>query len=629
MKEGKAASKTYLVEVTPLTKGPGLGTLSYFSTIRLAPGTLVRIPVRKSLTYAVVLSSRSALSAKSEIRQAGYTLKKIAQKDILEAGFSPEFLSAIQKTAFYYACSAGTLLTSLIPKMILEDPTRYLKVQKKKKEAPLRETLLLQMETDERFGQYRGLVRQCFARQASVLFVVPTHLDAGKAYKLLSQGIEQYVHVFTLKSKASEAGDLWQKAMEEKHPVLLITTSAGVAFDRPDIDTVIIERENSRAYRTLSRPYIHFKVFLEHLTKESGKQLVLGDSVLSTETLWKEKRGDYGELSLIRWRLPAAPTALVDASARPDQNGKFEIFSPELKALINKALEGDGQDSETPGRIFLFGARKGLAPTTVCGDCGFVLPCLNCNAPVVLHRQRNGTSIYICHACGTKRDSTTTCGYCGSWKLVPLGIGIEKIAAEARELFHGVEVEILDKDHAPTDKKAASITKRFNENGGILVGTELALFHLDKVPYTAFVSADSLFSIPDFSINDRIFYLVSRLREITQKESLVQTRNIGKQVLAWASFGNIIDFYLNEIAERKDLLYPPFSIFIKVESLSPRAFQEINKAKDLFLKWHPESYKNSLIMRVPREEWPKAELVHALSLLGREFSIKVDPESIL
>ncbi|MCR4279747.1 MAG: hypothetical protein NUV78_03360 [Candidatus Zambryskibacteria bacterium] len=622
MKEGKAASKTYLVEVTPLTKGPGLGTLSYFSTTRLAPGTLVRVPVRKGLTYAVIINSKSALSAKSEIRQAGYTLKKIAKKDLLDAGFSPEFLSAVQKTAFYYACSAGALLTSLIPKMILEDPVRYLKIQKKKKEAPLQETLLLQMETDERYGQYRGLVRQCFARQASVLFVVPTHLDAARAYKLLSQGIEQYVYVFTLKGKASEAGDLWQKAMEEKHPILLITTSAGATFDRSDIDTVIMERENSRAYRTLSRPYIHLKVFLEHLAKESGKQLVLGDSVLSTETLWKEKRGDYGELSLIRWRLPAAQTTLVDASARPDQNGKFEIFSPELKALIAKALE----EKE---RIFLFGARKGLAPTTVCGDCGFVLPCLNCSAPVVLHKQRGGENIYICHACGTRRDSTTTCGYCKSWKLVPLGIGIERIAAEARELFHGVEVEILDKDHASTDKKAASIAKKFTENGGILVGTELALFHLDKVPYTALISADSLFSIPDFSINDRIFYLVSRLREMTQNESLIQTRNIGKQILAWASFGNIIDFYLNEIAERKDLLYPPFSIFIKVESLSPRASQEIMRAKDLFLKWHPESYKNSLIIRVPRAEWPDEELVHTLSLLGREFSIKVDPESIL
>jgi len=363
---------------------------------------------------------------------------------------------------------------------------------------------------------------------------------------------------------------------------------------------------------------------LEQLAKHSGRQLVMGDSVLSVETLWKEKRGDYGELSLIRWRLPAAPAQLVDVSAKPNKDGKFEIISSELKTLIAKALE----EKE---KIFLFGARKGLAPTTICGDCGYILPCLNCGAPVVLHQSRRSSAqanVYICHACGTKRTPDTTCGYCGSWKLVPLGIGIERIASEARQLFHRSNVEILDKDHAPTEAKVKSIVKKFNEQGGILVGTELAFFHLEKVPYTALVSADSLFSIPDFGINERIFYLVSRLREMTQKETIIQTRNIGKQVLAWSTQGNIIDFYLNEIGERKDLSYPPFSIFIKITSLTNRSDALIG-VKDRLWKWRPETYKDSLIMRIPREEWPNRDLVEALFLLGPQFSIKVDPESIL
>ncbi len=624
MKEGKAAPKTYLVEVTPLSKAGTSSTLSYFSTLKLNPGTLVKVPMRNGFVKAVVTGSRTALSARSDIRQAGYTLKKIAQRDVYDAGFSPEFLSAIKKCALYYATHTGTLLTSLMPKMLQDEPEIFYNIiARRKKENPgIRETLLLQMETDERFGQYRALVRQCFARKNSVLFVVPTHADALKAEKELSQGIDPYVYVFTLNKKPDDAKEIWRKAAADSHPILFITTASGVTFDRTDIDTIIIERENSRAYRTLNRPYIHMKVILETLARETDRQLVLGDSVLSIETLWREKNGDYGELSLIRWRLPAAPAVLVDASARPDSNGKFEIFSPELKAFITRAIE----EKE---RIFLFGARKGLAPTTVCGDCGFILPCLNCSAPVVLHRQRGGENIYICHACGTRRDSTTTCGYCKSWKLVPLGIGIERIAAEARELFHETNVEILDKDHAPTDKKAKSIVKKFNEEGGILVGTELALFHLEKVPYTALVSADSLFSIPDFGINERIFYLVSRLREMTQSEAIIQTRNIGKQILAWATLGNIIDFYLNEISERKELLYPPFSIFIKVESVSDRPAHDIHLAKDKLLKWHPESYKDSIIMRIPREEWPNIELSETLSLLGREFSIKVDPESIL
>ncbi len=242
----------------------------------------------------------------------------------------------------------------------------------------------------------------------------------------------------------------------------------------------------------------------------------------------------------------------------------------------------------------------------------------------MLHH-RNGENIYLCHACGTRRDSQTVCGYCGSWKLVPLGIGIERIAAEARMLFPDTPVEILDKDHASNNAKAKSVVKRFEKDGGILVGTELAFYHIEKTPYVALVSADSLFSVPDFGINERIFYLVSRLREMAETESLIQTRNIGKQILAWAAQGNIIDFYQNEAAEREMLMYPPFTIFIKIEDMKDK----IRETKERLAKWSPEVYKDSLIIRIPRQYWPDPGLSRELSLLPPHFSVKVDPESIL
>jgi primosomal protein N' len=625
MKDGKASPTAYLVEVMPLSKAARQVAISYFSSQKIAPGTIVKVPLKNALISAIVLGSKSAVSAKAEIRRAGFALRKIAKKDIFEAGLSSEFLKAVKNTARYYAASSGTMLAALLPKILLEEPEIFFKTPEgKRKIVPeLKENFLLQMETEERFGQYRALVRQAFARNTSVMFVVPTHLDAVKAVKLLSQGIDPYVHIFTLQEKKDTAKKTWQTASTSEHPVLFITTPAGLSFERKDLGTYIIERENSRAWRTLTRPYIHYRVFFENLARETDRQLILGDSVLSLETLWKEKNEEYGETSLIRWRLPASATTLVDASAKADEKGKFRIFSPELKRLVKKSL-----DEREP--VFLFGTRKGLAPTTVCGDCGLLLPCLNCGAPVVLHRgSRLSTNTYVCHACNTKRDSTTTCGHCGGWNLVPLGIGVERIAQEAHELFPHTPIEILDKDHAPTDRQAKSIIKRFEEKGGILIGTELALFYLEKVPYAALVSADSLFSIPDFGINDRIFYLVSRLREMTQREAIIQTRNIGKQILAWATQGNIIDFYLSEISEREALSYPPFSIFVKITALSSRPLQDIEGIKEHFLKWSPDHFKDSLILRIPRASWPETELVRELSLLGREFSIKVDPESIL
>ena len=586
---------------------------------------MVKVPVRNKFILSIVTRTRDVKSAKSDIRRAGFLLKKIRKSDILEVNIPKETLEAVTECAKYYATNVGSLFSTLLPKVMQDNPQIFLKQpQEVRRKIPKesRETILLQMETEERFAQYRALVRQSFARNASVVFVVPSHLDISRTREELSKGISEFVHVWTLSNKKDQTKKTWTKALNDPHPILFITTAAGLFFPRADIDTIIIERENSRAYRTFTRPFIHFKVLVELLSKKANKQLVMGDSVLSLETLWRERSGEYGESSLIRWRLPAVPTSLVDALTKQNENGRFEIFSSELKVLLEKALR-------EKGRIFLFGARKGLSPNTVCGDCGTVLQCLNCGAGVVLHRQGEAT-VYICHACGSRRESSTSCGYCGSWKLVPLGIGTEQIARTAKDLFPRTPIQILDKDYATTDKQAQEIVNKFKASGGILVGTELAFYHVDQVDFSALVSVDALFSIPDFGINERIFYLVSRLREMTKVEALIQTRNIGKQILAWASTGNIIDFYQDEVEERRNLLYPPFSIFIKIEM--ERNFStpaRLKQLKEEFKKWEPDVLKNSLIIRIPREKWPDQDLVERLSLLGVAFSIKVDPESIL
>lgn len=625
-------TKSYLVDAAPLNKAAN-GTLSYFSGTKMPPGTLVRIPVRKGQSLALVVRSRDARSAKSDIRRASFELRKINKRDILSVALPPYAMHALESLARFYATTTGTLIASLVPKMILEEAEIFLAsgpAKRKTLDDPSRETVLLQMESEERFGQYRAIVRQCFARGASAMLVVPTHLEVERLRRELSTGIAEFVHVFALPKGKKEAKKSWLKAVNEKHPVLLITTPAGIFFPRLDIDTVIVERENSRAYRTLARPYIHYRQLIEQMAHEAKRRLVFGDSVLSLETLWREKRGEFGESSLIRWRLPAAPAQLVDASSKQDEAGRFSIFSQELIALIGEAISE--KENSSPGRIFLFGARKGLAPTTVCGDCGTALPCLNCGAPTVLHQRSDlkndvggPTSVYICHACGSHRDSKTTCGFCGSWKLVPLGIGTEEIAKQARAHFPDTKVQIIDKEHAPSDASAKNIAQKFEDEGGILVGTELAFFHLEKVPYAALVSVDALFSIPDFGINERLFYIVSRLREMAEKRVIIQTRNIGKQILAWGSQGNIIDFYQNEITERETLLYPPVSIFIKLTAPTGRAVA----LSESFAKWQPDVLKDSVIIRVSRAQWPDEELIEKISLLGREFRVKVDPESIL
>ena len=190
-------------------------------------------------------------------------------------------------------------------------------------------------------------------------------------------------------------------------------------------------------------------------------------------------------------------------------------------------------------------------------------------------------------------------------------------------MFPLAQVRILDKDHARTKTQARKVVGEFQERGGILVGTELAFFHLDRIAYAGIVSLDALFSLPDFGAEERIFYLISRLREMCERKLIIQTRNIGKETLSFSTQGNIVDFYRREIEERENFSYPPFSLFITIDG------RDIQLLKNQFAEWNPEFLKDRMIIRMGRDNWPDEKLSRKLSLLPPNFLIKVDPESII
>ena len=98
-------------------------------------------------------------------------------------------------------------------------------------------------------------------------------------------------------------------------------------------------------------------------------------------------------------------------------------------------------------------------------------------------------------------------GVCASWKLVPLGIGIEQIESHIRELFPNLILMRLDSDAVTTHKKAREVIDLFiKTKGAVLLGTEMALAYLDEpVEATVVGHIDNLFTIPDFRIPGKNF----------------------------------------------------------------------------------------------------------------------------
>lgn len=626
-----------LYNVIPIGRTMGKETLSYFGRDSIELGSLVSIPLRKKTGLAIVVDKKDVREVKSEIRNSEYSLKKINKVESKNF-LSKEFLEATRETSKWYAASTGAILENVTPKHVLDNASKIHPLKTSRKESEPHEPLVMQAEDEERFAHYKSFIRGQFAKQASVYFCLPNIEDVRQAQSSLEKGIEQYTIAVHSGLTKKEFLEVIQIIENERHPILIIGTAPYLSIERNDLGSIVLDRENSRSYRTKKRPFIDLRNFVKFLAKSKKIPLLLGDTLLSVETMWHQKNDSYVEFSPLKMRiLSPARDIIVDMKNKDEESKKFRVLSPELMALIDKTKE----ENEN---LFIFSVRKGLAPSTVCGDCGQLVTCTRCNAPVSLYSGKNKENFFLCNKCGLKSGASIRCSNCDSWKLNTLGIGIELVEEEIRKKFPDITIFRLDKEIIKTEKKARDIITKFeNSPGSILLGTELALFYLKKqIENVAVASIDSLFSVPDFRINEKIFYNLLLMRSLAQKVFLIQTRNKTEPVFEYATKGNLADFYKNEITDREDFDYPPFKIFIKISTEGKSGIVEKvgENIKEFLKEYGPSLYQafspskrgnaivHLLIRRDPKE-WPDDGLITKLRELGPAVSIKVDPESLL
>ncbi|HEU0080921.1 MAG TPA: hypothetical protein VFQ72_02770 [Candidatus Paceibacterota bacterium] len=629
-----------LIKAIPIARGVGADLLSYWSPAPASPGSIIRVPLRKRTVGALVISSETAADSKSEIKSLDFEVRKIAGPRSRSV-ISPAFFRAAEECARYHAASVGSVLFEAVPACVLSEYEKVPEAPAPIRRGKPRESYALQKSEDDRYGHYKSLVRERFARKESVFMALPSVEDIKRATSYFEKGIEQYTYTFHSGLSKGEILKRWKAALEDAHPIVIVATGTFLSLPRPDIGLVVVEHESSRGYKGQSRPFLDYRFLAERYAREINADLIFGDSFLRVETLWREEEGPVEEqlvayAPLAMRSLSTARDALVDMKKYKKTGKAIRAVSDELVAMARRAREENGN-------LFVFAARKGLAPQTVCADCETILLCKRCSAPMVLHGS-DERRFYLCNRCGLKRDALTTCSACGSWRLVALGIGAERIEQELAQALPDSKVFRLDKSSAPSPRRATEIAEKWLAHpGSVLVGTELALSYLDgAVDYCAVGTLDALFSIPDFRINERILSVILRLRSIARKEFLLQTRDPDAPVLAQGVKGNIIDFYRQEIEGRRQFGFPPYSTFIKISYSGKKetVLEAMEELKVALAGWQVDvfpafiatvkgEYVMHALIKLGRKEWPQPELLERLRRLPPSYAVNVDPESIL
>jgi len=634
-----------ILEVIPITRGINKDTLSYFSGSDIPIGSIIKVPLRKRIVPALVINTKDVEDAKTEIKNSSFPLKKI-QKVKYVSLLSKNFVDAAEAAAHYYVGSIGSVLNSVIPKTLLENIDK-IEIPENKiehiKNITRAEKFVIQSNDNDRYAQYKSIIREEFARNSSVFFCLPTIQDIKKAKNSLHKGIEPYTFVLHSSLNKKEIISTINKILEEKHPILIIGTGGFLTIPKDNIGTIIVDKENSRAYKNQTRPYIDMRKFTEILAEKIKAKIIFGDLLLRTDTIWKQKVGEFVELASLKFRsLTTSTQEIVDM--RLIQKDNSESDGKKIFKILSSDLENKIKDNiENNEHMFIFTGRRGLSPSTVCADCGNVVKCNSCGAHTVLHKS-NIENFFLCHKCGERRSALEKCSFCNGWRLTTLGIGSELVEEKIIELHPKGNVYRIDADSTPTHKKAQDVADKFyNSPEGILIGTEMALLYLtEKIENSAVVSIDSFFSIPDFRINERILNILLKIRSVTDKNFIIQTRDTTQKVFDYAVKGNMSDFYRDEIIDREKFNFPPFSTLIKI-SISGTKNEVLEFVENIqqmiepyeiniFPAFIPQSkgkYGVNGIIKIPREKWPDTELYEKLKQLPLDILINVDPDSLI
>ena len=661
-----------LITVIPLSRAKVAETLSYFTAAEVPVGAIVTVPLRSKSIHAIVSASRPAEDLKAEIKGASFEIRKLGH--VKTTAFFPKaFMEACDTVADFYAATPGRIIDTVVANVLLENASRIsppLPHQTSFLAAPPSpdETYAIQGEDEDRMSSWRSLIRQEFARKRSVAFYVPTIEDASAIYKTLEKGIEGYIFMLHSGLTKKKALEVWATIAETAHPVVVVATASFSVLPRGDIECVVIERENARGWMTQKSPHIDLRHALETIARKRRQTVYLADCLLRAETLHRLDEHEISQGSPFKWRsVSSAKDTLVNMVFSPSNPARgtsgdtssslggteieeaseetktsipkhFRVLSPELETLIER-----NRDEST--HLFIMTVRRGLATATVCDDCETIVVCAHCSAPVVLHTSKeSGKNFFMCHKCGTRRSADETCKVCGSWRLTPLGIGIERVEQEIRARFPDIDVSVVDADTTKTDKQIAAAINKFRAKpGSILLGTETALLHLsEKVDHAAVASLDSLFALPDFRIEEKIVYTLIRLRGISSRSILVQTRRPDEKAFEYGLKGNLSDFYRATADERKHFRYPPFSVLVKVsiegkKDAIARTMADVKalvapNELDVFPAFTATVRNNSVIhglLKLETHAWPDKDLIAKLKSLPPNVSVKVNPESLL
>jgi primosomal protein N' (replication factor Y) len=352
-----------------------------------------------------------------------------------------------------------------------------------------------------------------------------------------------------------ERFDAWQACARGEIDVVVGARSAIFAPLR-DVRLCVVDEAHETSYKQETVPRYQAVTVARERMRAAGGVLVLGSATPPLESYEAALRGKI-ELVTMRERATAQPMPAVHIVdlAEEFESGNKRIFSTLLaEALGERIARGE--------KTVLFVNRRGSGGFVLCRSCGHVPQCPRCDVSLTAHRSEG---LLRCHYCDFQMPLPKVCPECGLETIREFGVGTERVVEEVSRLFPDARVVRMDSDTTTRVGDHARLLTEFGERGDVLVGTQMVAKGLDfpTVTLAGVVAADVGLHIPDYRAAERTFDLIAqvcgRSGRASVGEAIVQTYSPNHPAIVHAAQHDYDGFARGELAQRRELRYPPFS----------------------------------------------------------------------
>ncbi|MDB5275384.1 MAG: priA [Ferruginibacter sp.] len=422
---------------------------------------------------------------------------------------------------------------------------------------------------------YIKLIEAYYKQGKQVLYLLPEIALTAQMIRRLQFHFGGNIAIYHSKFNNNERVELWNKIKTGEVRIVLGARSA-LFLPFKDLGLIVVDEEHDPSFKQQDpAPRYNARDAAVYYGALFNAKIVLGSATPSIETYYNAQKGKYGLVELSeRFGGIHLPTIEIINTRQVAQKGKV-MLSPQLKEAIEKTVAAGRQ-------VILFQNRRGYSPYLICGTCGYLPQCKDCDVTLTLHKYSNKLH---CHYCGTTYPKITACPACGSVNWIEKNFGTEKIEEMIEDEFPSLKVARMDVDSVRGKSAHDNLIKLFEQQRiDVLVGTQMVVKGLDfeKVSLVGILDADGLLSFADFRVNERAFQLMEQVsgragRKESQGNVLIQATQINHPVLQFVKEHDYKKLYSFEINNRQQFFYPPFSRIIEI-TLKHKAKEVVDEA---------------------------------------------------